>query len=145
MPAFRFRLDQVLKYRTQLEDQARVELARVERERLREQERADVIRALLEEQEAKLAKIDLGNQGERWLLENYIKGQRNDLSITLMRVRNWNMAAEAARTELLKRSKDKKILEKLKAKQAESHVQEEKFREQQELDETATLRYKIPA
>ena len=36
MPPFRFSLEQVLNYRTQLEQQAKVELARVEQERLRE-------------------------------------------------------------------------------------------------------------
>ena len=118
MPPFRFSLEQVLNYRIQLEQQAKVELARVEQERLREQQRADTLRAMLDEQE------------------------RADLSVTVQRVRNWTMAAEAARTELISRSKDKKTLEKLKATQAENHAREEQLREQHEYDETASLRYK---
>ena len=67
---------------------------------------------------------------------------RADLGVTVQRVRNWTMPAEAARTELISRSKDKKTLEKLKATQAENHAREEQLREQHEYDETASLRYK---
>lgn len=142
MSPFRFSLEQVLNYRIQLEQQAKVELARVERERIREQQRADVLRDMLETQENALATLAPNNMGERWLTENFIKGLRADLSVTLQRVRNWSLAAEAARAELLSRSKDKKTLEKLKATQAENHAQEERLREQHEYDETASLRYK---
>lgn len=142
MPPFRFSLEQVLNYRTQLEQQAKVELARVEQERLREQQRADALRAMLDEQERALAALTPDKMGERWLAENFIKGLRADLGVTMQRVRNWTVAAEAARTELISRSKDKKTLEKLKATQAENHAREEQLREQHEYDETASLRYK---
>ena len=68
MPPFRFSLEQVLNYRTQLEQQAKVELARVEQERLREQQRADTLRAMLDEQEralAALTRIKRANAGWR--------------------------------------------------------------------------------
>lgn len=142
MSPFRFSLEQVLNYRTQLEQQAKVELARVEQERIREQQRADALQAMLEEQHIALGAIAPDNLGERWLTENFIKGLRADLAVTLQRVRNWSLAAEAARTELISRSKDKKTLEKLKATQAENHAQDERLREQHEYDETASLRYK---
>lgn len=142
MPPFRFSLEQVLNYRTQLEQQAKVELARVEQERLREQRRADALRAMLDEQERGLAALAPGNRDERWLAENFIRGLRADFGVTMQRVRNWTLAVEAARTELISRSKDKKTLEKLKATQAENHAREEQLREQREYDETASLRYK---
>ncbi len=142
MAAFRFSLEQVLAYRAQLEQQAQVELARVERERLREQEHADKLQALLDEQHALLGGLRPDQAGERWLAENFIKGLRSDRAIALQRVRNWTLAAEAARKELLRRAKDKKILEKLKATQAENHAKEELLLEQREYDETASLRYK---
>ncbi len=142
MAPFRFSLEQVLNYRIQLEQQAKVELARVEQERLREQQRADTLRAMLDDQERALAALTPDKMGERWLTENFIKGLRADLSVTVQRVRNWAMAAEAARTELISRSKDKKTLEKLKTTQAENHAREEQLREQHEYDETASLRYK---
>lgn len=140
--AFRFSLEQVLNYRERLEQQARIELARVEGERLREQRRADGFRVMIDEQTEAMARLTPQQRDERWLAENFIKGLRADLSVTVQRVRNWTMAAEAARTELISRSKDKKTLEKLKATQAENHAREEQLREQHEYDETASLRYK---
>ena len=142
MASFHFSLEQVLDYRIQLEQQAKVELARVEQERIREQQHADAIRSMLDDQERALAALTPDKQGERWLAENFIKGLRADLSTSLQRVRNWSMAAEAARKELIIRSKDKKTLEKLKATQAEKYAHEERLREQHEYDETASLRYK---
>lgn len=142
MSPFRFSLEQVLNYRTQLEQQAKVELARVEQERLREEQRADALRAMLAEQENSLAALTPDKMGERWLAENFIKGLRADLGVTMQRVRNWTVAVEAARTELVSRSKDKKTLEKLKDTQAENHAREEQLREQHEYDEIASLRYK---
>ena len=141
--AFRFSLEQVLTYRERLEQQARIELARVEGERIREQRRADEFRAMLEEQTDAMERLAPQQRGERWLAENFIKGLRIDLATALTRVRNWESAAEAARKELLKRSFDKKTLEKLKAKQAEQYAQDERLREQKQFDETASLRFKV--
>ena len=141
--AFRFSLEQVLTYRERLEQQARIELARVEGERIREQRRADEFRAMLEEQTDAMERLAPQQRGERWLAENFIKGLRIELATALTRVRNWESAAEAARKELLKRSIDKKTLEKLKAKQAEQYAQDERLREQKQFDETASLRFKV--
>ena len=141
--AFRFSLEQVLTYRERLEQQARIELARVEGERIAEQGRADEFRAMLEEQTDAMERLTPQQRGERWLAENFIKGLRIDLATALTRVRNWESAAEAARKELLKRSIDKKTLEKLKAKQAEQYAQDERLREQKQFDETASLRFKV--
>ena len=141
--AFRFSLEQVLTYRERMEQQARIELARVEGERIREQRRADEFRAMLEEQTDAMERLAPQQRGERWLAENFIKGLRIDLATALTRVRNWESAAEAARKELLKRSIDKKTLEKLKAKQAEQYAQDERLREQKQFDETASLRFKV--
>ena len=117
--AFRFSLEQVLNYRERLEQQARIELARVEGERLREQRRADGFRVMIDEQTEAMARLTPQQRDERWLAENFIKGLRMDLATALTRVRHWESAAEAARRELLKRSIDKKTLEKHNAKQAE--------------------------
>lgn len=141
--AFRFSLEQVLVYRERLEQQAKIELARVERERIREQRRADEFQTMIEEQTDAMARLTPQQRDERWLAENFIKGLRIDLSAALTRVRNWESAAEAARRELLKRSIDKKTLEKLKAKQAEQYAQDERLREQKQYDETASLRFNV--
>ena len=52
-------------------------------------------------------------------------------------------ATALGEVRLLKRSIDKKTLEKLKAKQAEQYAQDERLREQKQFDETASLRFKV--
>lgn len=142
MAAFRFSLEQVLNYRIQLEQQAKVELARVEQERIREQQHADMIQEILAQQQAELDQLGPDRISERWLFENFIKGLRTDYGLAMMRVRNWAKAADAARLELISRAKDRKTLEKLKETQAENHAKEEQLREQREFDETAAIRFK---
>ncbi len=142
MANFHFSLESVLRYRVQLEDQAKVELARVERERKAEQARADSIRLLMEENQQKLDTLSPSDQGDRWLLENFARGLRVDLHVTMQRVRNWNLLAEGARKELTKRSIEKKAMEKLKETQKKRFDYEESRKEQKEYDEISALRYK---
>ena len=63
--AFRFSLEQVLNYRERLEQQARIELARVEGERLREQRRADGFRVMIDEQTEAMARLTPQQRDER--------------------------------------------------------------------------------
>jgi flagellar FliJ protein len=100
------------------------------------------LKALLTEQEARLYSNALLPAGERWLLEHFIRGVREDLQSSQMRLRTLaQMMAEAQKT-LRDRARDKKILEKLKARQGERHELEERSKEQRSYDETATLRFK---
>ncbi len=140
--AFKFTLQQVLRYREQLEQQAMMELARVEGERRREQERVEALTGLLEEQESYVRGLQPNEMDERWLAENFIRGLRADRVVAMQRVSNWTIAVEAARREVLKRSLDKKTLEKLKERQAEKYAKDELYHEQRENDETASLRFK---
>jgi len=140
--AFRFKLQKVLEYREQLEDQAKVALARVQQLYIEEERRNYVLKALLAEQENKLYSNALLPAGDRWLLEHFIRGVREDLQSSHMRLRTLaRMVAEAQKT-LRERARDKKILEKLKAKQRERYELEERTKEQRSYDETATLRFK---
>ena len=51
---------------------------------------------------------------------------------------------ERCRRTLVTRSKDKKLLEKLKSNKAERHAQQEKLAEQNENDDMASIRYQPP-
>ena len=140
--AFRFKLQKVLEYREQLEDQAKVALARVQQLFIEEENRNEALKALLAEQEIKLYSNALLPAGERWLLELFIRGVRDDLQSSHMRLRTLaHMVAEAQKV-LRERARDKKILEKLQAKQRERYELEERIKEQRNYDETATLRFK---
>ena len=144
MSGFRFSLQQVLGYREQLKEQAQVAYARVQTELLREETQAESLRRLLSDQEGKLFSTLPGDQGERWLLENYVRGIRADLNETLLRVRSLTSLVEEARQELTRRAKDHKILEKLKTRQAERHTRDARVQEQRTYDETAAIRFKAP-
>ncbi len=143
--SFHFKMQKVLDYRGQLEEEARVRLADAERLRLREEERAVRLKDLLTEQEVKLYRDIALSSGERWLLENFVKGLRADLASAVMRLRSLTQAVADARSVLQERAKDRKLLEKLKDHQKEYYVHEERLKEQRTNDETATLRYKAPA
>ncbi|MEG2171773.1 MAG: flagellar export protein FliJ [Desulfovibrionaceae bacterium] len=142
---FSFKMQRVLEYREQLEEEAKVQLARIQQLLVNEQQRAENIRTLLSEQEHALYTSPLNDQGQRWLLEHFIKGLRTDLSSTLLRIRTLQQSFEEARRHVQYRAKERKILEKLKSRQHEQYALEERLKEQRTYDETATLRYKATA
>ena len=142
---FQFKLEKVLNYRTQLEEEAKVRLAQAHQLYIREEQRLAELNAMLQEKEAALYRDMTLGHGERWLLENYIRGLRSDISTTQMRLRSLFHAVEQAREYLLERSKDRKALEKLREKQEERYRAEERDKERKINDETATLRYKASA
>jgi len=139
--AFHFKLQKVLDYRGQLEDQAKVALARVQQLYIEEERRRDLLKALLTEQEHRLYSDALLPAGERWLLEHFIRGLREDLQSANMRLRTLAQMVTEARKALCERARDKKVLDKLKAKQRERYEIEERSKEQRSYDETATLRF----
>lgn len=142
--SFRFPLQQVLAFREQLKDQAQVELARVLAELLREQKHVELLQVQLRAQEETLYASSLEDPGHRWLLEQFIKGLREDIAATLVRVRTLNNLVEEARKALAVRAKEHKVLDKLKARQKERHAFNERMQEQRTYDETAALRFKAP-
>jgi flagellar FliJ protein len=139
--AFHFKLQKVLEYRGQLEDQAKVALARVQRLYIEEERRNEMLKALLTEQEHRLYSDALLPAGERWLLEHFIRGLREDLQGSHLRLRTLAQMVTEARKMLCERAKVKKMLDKLKARQRERYELEERSKEQRSYDETATLRF----
>lgn len=141
---FRFKMQKVLDYREQLEEEAKVNLA-IQRSRLAEaQDRLDRIKAELRQAEDRLVGAVLMDAAERWLLEQYVKGLRADAAHEAIQVRMLEQLAEEARKLLAERAIDKKLLEKLKERQKQHYAREEQLKEQRTNDETATLRYKAP-
>lgn len=142
---FHFSLQKILNYRLQLEEEAKVRLAKVQQMYIKEEQRLEELKTLLAEKEPALYRNFDMDAGERWLLENYVKGLRADISETQLRLRSLHEMVEQARAFLLERAKDRKVLEKLKEKQASRYRDEERQKELKTNDETATLRYKASA
>ncbi len=132
--AFKFSLEQVLKYRTQLEQKAKAHFATVESERIKAQQKFDELTASLIEQQAQLTALT-GDIDSRWLIESFIKGLKVDLRTASDWLKHWDKEVEKARIELTEKAKEKKILEKLKEKQEQKYVHEEKLNEQKFFDE----------
>lgn len=138
---FSFRLDRVLDLRAQLEDQARMMLARAQAEHDEQEARVEDLRNRLAEHMGKQAEARKSS-GDLWLWDNYKRALENDVAEAQVRLRELALKLQKARKEAVDRSRDRKLLEKLKETQARKHDEEEHLREQKENDEMATLRRK---
>lgn len=144
MPPFHFKLQQILDYRAQLEEQAKLRFAQAQREHDLAEARVDSLRALVAENERKLYE-NVTSPNEHWLLDNYVTALKTDLVSALRNLVMLAQAREDARMLLVQRAQERKLLEKLKTKQAERHASAEKLAEQRTYDETATLRFRAPS
>lgn len=141
---FRFSMQKVLDYREQLEEEAKVRLARAEQQRNELRSRLEIIRKDLMEQEERLYARPPSNAGERWLLEHFVRGLKADMAATAVQLRTAENMVEESRRILAQRAMDRKILDKLKERQKQHYMHDERMKEQRFNDEIATLRYKAP-
>ena len=138
---FLFKLEKILEYRRQLEDQAKLALS-LTRQQIAEQNlRVEALHKDLEACLRELSAIKQMTQSELWLWSGWRKRLELDKTHAQAKLVELQALAETRRLELVTKAKDRKLLEKLRAKQAEKHVQEEQRKEQKEFDETGTLRY----
>ena len=142
---FRFKLQKVLDYREQMEEEAKVRLAEAT---MRHDE---AVRALQQAQQALEAErqhqtVDpLMSAAERWVSDQYIKGLTNDVQMADMQERMTAQVQEEARKMLAIRALDRQMLDKLKERQKRNYQHEERQKEQQFNDEIATIRFKAQA
>ena len=137
---FVFRLEKVLEYRRQLEDQARMTLASAQaRHKAQEEVLRDVETRLADHVErgfgAKATQADI------WLWMQYRQALDRDLAAAREELDRLARYLQICRQEAVLRSREKKLLEKLKDRQAKKHHVAENLAEQKEFDEMATLRY----
>ena len=138
---FVFRLEKVLEYRRQLEDQARMALAEA-------QANHDAQARLLAETEAQLAAHndkgfgDSATEADIWLWRTYREALERDVATARAELERLASILQTCRQEAVLRSREKKLLEKLKDRQARKHHVAENLEEQKEFDEMATIRHK---
>ena len=138
---FSFKLEKILEYRRQLEDQAKLALS-LTRQQITEQNlRVEALHKDLEACLVELSAIKQMTQPELWLWSGWRKRLELDKTQAQAKLVELQKLAETRRLELVTKAKDRKLLEKLRAKQAEKHGQEEQRKEQKEFDETGTLRH----
>ncbi len=138
---FIFKLEKLLEYREQLEDQAKLALSKA-RQDLREQ--VALVEKLEKDLQACMSsmnEIKQMTQAELWLWSGWRKRLELDKREAQARQVQLERVVEELRVDLVTKAKDRKLLEKLRAKEAIRHAQEEQRKEQNAFDETATLRY----
>ena len=138
---FSFKLQKVLDYRALLEEKARMVLAQAQA-RLDEQQRVHN-----ELEQAWLAHHSREREASRdvnelWLWRRYKDGLEIDIATSRDKLAKLESKLQQCRTEAVERSKEKRLLEKLKETQAKRHHEHESLREQKENDEMATIRFK---
>ncbi len=137
---FHFRLEKVLAYRKQREEQAQMALAEA-LARYRDQNRR---MAMLKEEftaaQDELAYKKSISQNDFWLWGNYKAGMMKRIEDAQLLLRQIGQEVVRCRENVIQRSKEHKILEKLKENQASLYEHKQKQLEQKELDEITQLR-----
>lgn len=140
--AFRFSLQKVLDYRLQLEEQAKQAMARSQKSYQAQVQAVQSVRDSIAAQEQEMYGLKELTPQEMWLMRSYLERLQIDLQKAEQKMLQRARELNKARREVVTRSKERKLLEKLKQNQMIRHVQEEEKREQNELDEMATLRFR---
>ncbi|MBQ4133523.1 MAG: flagellar export protein FliJ [Desulfovibrionaceae bacterium] len=141
MAKFKFKLEQVLRYREQLENQAQMAFMRACMELEAQVRRLNELRASL----AKEENLPYKSPEEFWLRSNFIRSLKEDIGAAELNRQRLELAVERRRAELVKAGQERQLLDKLKDKQAERYAQEQLLQEQKELDEVASLRHEAEA
>jgi flagellar protein FliJ len=140
---FRFRFDSLLAYRTHRKERAEAALGRAVRRLNRAREEKDALKTRRQEAGNELRGL-LKGEGSANLLANYAD------FITEMERRIHEQERVIAKRgdemrrrleEVLERTREARIMEKLKEKDHEAWLHEQRRQEQKELDETAMLRH----
>ncbi|WP_461833006.1 flagellar export protein FliJ [Desulfothermus sp.] len=140
MAKFQFRLQRILDYREQIEEQAKMRLAKILSLISQKKEQINQYEQELE-QISKV--ISMGNLSEHslWLYKESEKNILLSIDQLKKELKDLSQKAEILRQDLILKTIERKKLEKLKQKDHERFIYEEQKREQKEIDEISTLRY----
>lgn len=141
---FVFRLERVLDYRRQLEDQAKMALARALAQFQAKEREIREFEDRLDEHLAAGFPKNGATASDVWLWQRYREALEQDIAQGKAELERLALNLQKCRQDLVNKSKDRKLLEKLKEHQAKKHHEEENQREQKEANEMASLRYRPP-
>lgn len=139
---FYFKLEKILAFRKQLEDQAKLALSQALQA---EDAQLELLNRLQTDWQACLAHMAADKQmtqADLWLWTGYKKRLESDKELAQNTLKKLQNQVGKLRQDLVSKTTQRKLLEKLRTKQADKHVQTEQDKEQKEFDETATLRYR---
>jgi flagellar FliJ protein len=141
---FRFNLERVLDVRTQLEERARMELGKAMAACTEKERQIHRLENEKNARESSMSQKAVVTPEELWLWQAYRTRLVDDIRLAHVKLAELNEVRERCRRTLVTRSKDKKLLDKLKSNKAERHAQEERLAEQNENDDMASIRYQPP-
>lgn len=142
---FRFSLQRVLDFRQQLEEEAKIELAKAQRTYQSLVAKVRSLRESIDAHEKAMYQGERITPQDMWLWRAYRERLDADLQQAELEMLQQAKVVNRARRALVNRAKDRRLLEKLKQNKMVRHVHEEAHREQKENDEIATLRYQRDA
>ncbi|MEF2232115.1 MAG: flagellar export protein FliJ [Pseudodesulfovibrio sp.] len=138
---FSFKLERVLDYRGQLEEQAKGELSRAQRVFDAQSAAVAGLEALFAEHMTKEMESHK-SVNDMWLWRQYREALQRDLVRERTALRELELKLQQRREEAVERSRDRKLLEKLKETQARKYNEEASAREEKENDEMAAIRHR---
>ena len=141
---FRFNLERILDLRTQLEERAKMELAKAIAAVLAQEKEATALAGELESRENAMARKKTVTPAELWLWRAYRERLVQDIAAAQAKLAELIEERERCRRTAVVRAKDRKLLDKLKSNKAKRHAIEENLAEQKENDEMASVRYQPP-
>lgn len=142
---FRFNLERILDVRTQLEERARMELAKAMAAVTAQEREVQRLENEKTAREASMSQKAVVSPAELWLWQAYRERLVADIKSAKATLAALVEARERARRTAVVRSKDRKLLDKLKSNKAKRHAIEQNIAEQNENDEMASVRYQPPA
>ncbi len=140
MAKFNFRLKRVLDYKRQIEEQTRLELAKVLSEMSKKREELKNTR---DEMTSISHKFSQGVVGENnlWLYQECERSLIEEEVRLKKEISEISHKMESLKRDLVLKTIERKKLEKLEQKEKRGFIHEEQKKEQKEIDEMATIRY----
>jgi len=139
---FRFRMQKILDYREQLEEDAKLALAQAQARKKIADDRLHEVEDAIQSEERKRRENPTMNAAEFWVADQYMRGLQDDLKTSTFECKMAQSLVEEAKKVLTIRAINKKMLAKLKERQQFAWNREERIKEQHFNDEIATIRYK---
>ncbi len=142
--AFRFRFENLLKYRESIEKQKSAEFLHAEKSYKRQKKKVEELErkrkeiVLLIKDISSSPSFDLISFN---MMRNFLLKVEEDIEFEKDVLYQLKAIMDAKRKELIKASQDKKIMEKLKEKDYDKYIQEENRKETIELDEITLKNY----
>lgn len=141
MGVFSFSLQPVLNHRADIEEEKKTDYQQAMNLWQQQVEKVQQIQQKLVELNESFNTRGIVNVMELFQLTNYREQLRDELIKQEMLKEQSKKQVDVAQQNLLKAKLDVQVLEKLKEKNLQSHLQEERLEEMKQLDELACIKY----